>query len=61
MLASVWHHVAMPKPKTKKQKLPARNPSDPILLARAVMEAAIGEPFTPPKKNKKKTSSRKSK
>ena len=33
----------MPK---KKQKLHGRNPTDPMLLARAVVEAAIGEPYS---------------
>jgi hypothetical protein len=41
----------MPKPKPKKKR-PARNPTDPNLLARSVIEAAIGEPLTP-KKSKK--------
>ncbi len=53
MIAALWHHVLMPKPKTKKQKLPGKNPSDPILLAHAVFESAIGEPLTPKKKKKK--------
>ena len=34
----------MPKPK--------KNPTDPILLAREVVEAAIGEPLTKPSKGK---------
>jgi hypothetical protein len=38
----------MPKPKAKK------NPSDPLLLSRAVVEAAIGEPLTTKKSTKKK-------
>jgi hypothetical protein len=32
----------MPKPKAKKKKLPVKNPSDPMKLARSVVEAAIG-------------------
>jgi len=40
----------MPKPKSKKQKLPGKNPTDPMWLARSVVEAAIGEPLTPKKK-----------
>jgi hypothetical protein len=36
----------MSKPKAKKKKLPAKNPSDPMKLARSVVEAAIGEPLT---------------
>jgi len=53
MLASVWHHIDMPKPKAKKQKLPSKNPSDPMKLARLVVEAAIGEPLAPKKRRKK--------
>jgi hypothetical protein len=34
----------MVKSKKKKQ------PKDPVLIARSVIEAAIGEPLTPPKK-----------
>lgn len=33
----------MPKPKKKR---PVKNPTDPNLLARSVIEAAIGEPLT---------------
>jgi hypothetical protein len=36
----------MPKPKVKKKK-PDRNPTDPNLLARSVIDAAIGEPLSP--------------
>jgi hypothetical protein len=36
----------MSKPKAKKKKL-SRNPTDPNLLARSVIEAAIGEPLSP--------------
>ena len=37
----------MPKPKKKADK----NPTDPNLLARSVVEAAIGEPLTKRKKS----------
>ena len=37
-----------PMPKTKKKR-PDKNPTDPNLLARSVIEAAIGEPLTPNK------------
>ena len=51
----LWHDKPMPKPKAKKKKLPAKNTSDPIKLARSVVEAAIGEPLTSnPKRTKKK-------
>jgi hypothetical protein len=43
----------MPKPKAKKKKAPARNPSDPMKLARSVVEAAIGENLTPKWTSKK--------
>ena len=43
----------MLKPKPKKKR-PAKNPTDPNLLARSVIEAAIGEPLTPKKIRKKK-------
>jgi hypothetical protein len=36
--------------KPKKRKGPRRNPSDPNLLARSVIEAAIGEPLKPSKR-----------
>lgn len=39
-------------PTRPKKKSPRKNPSDPILLARSVIEAAIGEPLTPSKKRK---------
>ena len=42
----------MPKTKKKRQ---AKNPADPNLLARSVIEAAIGEPLTPKKARKKKS------
>jgi hypothetical protein len=32
------------------KKKPKKNPTDPNLLARSVIEAAIGEPLTPKKK-----------
>jgi len=35
----------MPKPTAKKKK-PKKNPTDVNLLARSVVEAAIGEPLT---------------
>jgi hypothetical protein len=43
---------------TKKPK-PKRNPTDPLLLAREVVETAIGEPLSTAKPSK--TSSRKQK
>jgi hypothetical protein len=46
----------MPKPKAKKKKLPAKNPSDPMKLARSVVEAAIGEPLTTSRPKKKRSS-----
>jgi hypothetical protein len=46
----------VPKPKGKpKKKLLGKNPTDPNLLARSVIEAAIGEPLTIKKPGKKKT------
>ena len=42
--ARLWHHRGMPK-KTKK------NPTDVNLLARSVVEAAIGESLNPPLKS----------
>jgi len=48
----------MPQKKPK-QKLPGKNPTDPMLLARSVVEAAIGGPLTPKKPRKKKLSRRK--
>ena len=39
-------------PTKQKKKRPAKNPTDPNLLARSVIEAAIGEPLTPNKKLK---------
>jgi len=41
-----------------KKKKTSKNPTDPILLARAVVEAAIKEPLTPPKTNPKKNKSK---
>lgn len=52
--ARLWHDEPMPKPKAKKKKLPAKNPSDPMKLARSVVEAAIGEPLTSKNKYSKK-------
>lgn len=43
----------MPKPNAKQKKLPAKNPSDPMKLARSVVEPAIGEPLTFAKPKKK--------
>jgi hypothetical protein len=37
-------------PKLKKKS--AKNPTDPSLLARSVVESAIGEPLTPERKQK---------
>jgi hypothetical protein len=42
----IWHDGFMPKKKKKAQPPPKKNPTDPILLARSVLEAAIGEPLT---------------
>jgi len=46
---------AKKKPTTKKAapKRPPKNPTDPNLLAKAVLEAAIGEPLFPEKTDKK--------
>ena len=44
-------HRSMTKYTAKKK--PAKNPADPMLLARSVVEAAIGEPLTHPKPKKK--------
>jgi len=46
----IW---GMPKPKAKKKKA-QKNPTDVNLLARSVVEAAIGEELTPkkPRRNK---------
>jgi hypothetical protein len=43
--------------------MPKKNPTDPILLARSILEAAIGEPLTPkkPKKPKKRPPRRRKK
>lgn len=43
--------MTKPKAKTKKPaaKKPKRNPTDPLALARSVVEAAIGESLTPKK------------
>lgn len=48
--------MTKPKAKTKKPaaKKLKRNPTDPLALARSVVEAAIGEPLTPKKPRKKK-------
>ena len=50
----------MPKPKAKK-KLPSKNPSDPMKLARSVVEHAIGEPLTPKRKRKATKTTRRKK
>ena len=39
-------------------KKPKKNPTDPAILARQVIEAAIGEPLTPHKAKAKKPVSR---
>jgi len=44
----------MPKPTAKKKKA-KKNPADINLLARSVVEAAIGEPISQPKKPSKRT------
>jgi len=44
----------MPKQTAKKKKA-KKNPTDVNLLARSVVEAAIGEEITPKKPRKKKT------
>jgi hypothetical protein len=41
--------------------MPKKNHADPILLAKSVVEAAIGEPVTPPKPKKRPTKRRKKK
>jgi hypothetical protein len=41
-----------PVPK-KKKKLPPKNPSNPMKLARSVVEAATGESMSPIKRKKK--------
>jgi hypothetical protein len=54
---------AKKKPTTKKaaQKRPPKNPTDPNLIARDVMEAFLGEPLAkkPQSKPQRKTSSKK--
>jgi len=40
---------------TLKKKRPAKNPTDPNLLARSVIEAAIGEPLTPKTRQPRKS------
>jgi hypothetical protein len=45
----------MPKQKPQPKKLPGKNPTDPMWLAKSVVEAAIGEPLTPKKSSKKKS------
>jgi hypothetical protein len=42
----------MPKP-TAKKKNTKKNPTDINLLARSIVEAAIGEPLTPKKPRKR--------
>jgi len=41
--------------------MPKKNPTDPILLARSVVEAAIGEPLRPAKPKKRPAKRRKKK
>jgi hypothetical protein len=43
----------MPKPTAKKKKA-KKNPTDINLLARSIVEAAIGEPLSVPKRGKAK-------
>ena len=45
----LWHHRDMPNPKHKTKRKSGKNPTDLNLLARAVVEAAIGEPLSPAK------------
>jgi hypothetical protein len=54
--------MTKPKAKTKKPaaRKPKSNPTDPLALARSVVEAAIGEPLTPKKPRKKKPAIKKS-
>jgi hypothetical protein len=40
------------EPKPEAKRLPGKNPSDPILLARSVIKAASGKALTPPKPKK---------
>lgn len=42
-----------PKAESEAEKLPAKNPTDPMKLARSVVEAAIGEPLASAKPKKK--------
>jgi hypothetical protein len=50
----------MPKPKSKSIKLLGKNSTDPMVLARSIVEAAIGETFAIKKEgtHKKKPSVR---
>lgn len=42
--------MAYAKTNSQPKKLPGKNPTDPMQLARLVVEAAIGEPLKWPKK-----------
>jgi hypothetical protein len=46
---------------TKPKKKTIKNPTDPMMLARSVVEAAIGEPLTRKKLRKKPLAARKPK
>ncbi|MDO8308432.1 MAG: hypothetical protein Q7V58_08765 [Actinomycetota bacterium] len=50
----------MPKPTAKKTKA-KKNPTEINLLARSIVEAAIGEPLAPKKPRKKKAADKKAK
>ena len=51
-LAAAMKRINKPKG-TPKKRLPGKNPTDPIVIPRSVVEAAIGEPLTHPKPKKK--------
>jgi len=48
----LWHDAGMPKPKPQSKKLTGKNPTDPMVLARSVVEAAIREPLINPAETK---------
>jgi len=49
----------MPAKKKTTKKPAKKNPTDPNLLGRSVMEAFLGEPVTPHKKKKQSVPSKK--
>jgi hypothetical protein len=54
-LALLGMTKSKPKQKPQPKKLPGKNPTDPMVLARSVVESAIGEPLIPRKKRSVKS------